>query len=247
MVDHPLIFFLCSSICFNWAGSLACGFWLWYEMSGSTKVLDPAFQGAGQKPYSSNYSCFLRLLWMFWETVWSCWAFNTFFTEELKSGGSRILRQFQFQSLSMGSFIWETLTLSCRFAIPFIVHCPLRNRATYVWEISSFMLWYVLVFHLAQTTQNKGGAYLFDIHFWIGKDTSQVHICKTLLLVFDSYDRFWLLLSYGLDGFRMNLEQQLWKQLNSMQFLEAVLYNTGRFRVMNLTSSCLTSSHVLYR
>jgi len=24
-----------------------------------------------------------------------------------------------------------------------------------------------------QTTQNKGGAYLFDIHFWIGKDTSQ--------------------------------------------------------------------------
>ena len=31
------------------------------------------------------------------------------------------------------------------------------------------------MFHLplAQTTQNKGGAYLFDIHFWIGKDTSQ--------------------------------------------------------------------------
>jgi hypothetical protein len=27
-----------------------------------------------------------------------------------------------------------------------------------------------------QTTQNKGGAYLFDIHFWIGKDTSQVFI-----------------------------------------------------------------------
>ncbi|KAM5558783.1 villin-2 [Rosa sericea] len=24
-----------------------------------------------------------------------------------------------------------------------------------------------------QTTQNKGGAYLYDIHFWIGKDTSQ--------------------------------------------------------------------------
>ena len=27
-----------------------------------------------------------------------------------------------------------------------------------------------------QTTQNKGGAYLFDIHFLIGKDTSQVPI-----------------------------------------------------------------------
>ncbi|XP_020211398.1 villin-3 isoform X1 [Cajanus cajan] len=26
---------------------------------------------------------------------------------------------------------------------------------------------------ILQTTQNKGGAYLYDIHFWIGKDTSQ--------------------------------------------------------------------------
>jgi hypothetical protein len=40
----------------------------------------------------------------------------------------------------------------------------------------------------AQTTQNKGGAYLFDIHFWIGKDTSQVLISKTLLF---SKDCFW--------------------------------------------------------
>jgi len=27
-----------------------------------------------------------------------------------------------------------------------------------------------------QTTQGKGGAYFYDLHFWIGKDTSQVNL-----------------------------------------------------------------------
>lgn len=31
-----------------------------------------------------------------------------------------------------------------------------------------------------QTTQGKGSAYLYDIHFWIGKDTSQVSLHFTL-------------------------------------------------------------------
>lgn len=29
-------------------------------------------------------------------------------------------------------------------------------------------------YFLLQTTQNKSGSFLFDIHFWIGRDTSQV-------------------------------------------------------------------------
>ncbi|KAG4915918.1 hypothetical protein JHK87_053475 [Glycine soja] len=33
---------------------------------------------------------------------------------------------------------------------------------------------------ILQTTQGKGGAYLYDIHFWIGKDTSQVSLDFTL-------------------------------------------------------------------
>lgn len=33
---------------------------------------------------------------------------------------------------------------------------------------------------ILQTTQGKGGAYLYDIHFWIGKDTSQVSLHFTL-------------------------------------------------------------------
>ena len=53
---------LCS-VCFDWTGSLACvvlylththktRIWALLKMSGPAKVLDPAFQGAGQKPYA---------------------------------------------------------------------------------------------------------------------------------------------------------------------------------------------------
>uniref|UniRef100_A0A1J3ISD7 Villin-2 n=1 Tax=Noccaea caerulescens TaxID=107243 RepID=A0A1J3ISD7_NOCCA len=75
-------------------------------MSGSTKVLDPAFQGAGQKP------------------------------------GTEIWRIENFEAVP----------------IPKSEHGKFYMGDTYI---------------VLQTTQNKGGAYLFDIHFWIGKDTSQ--------------------------------------------------------------------------
>ncbi|KAL1225577.1 Villin-3 [Cardamine amara subsp. amara] len=75
-------------------------------MSGSTKVLDPAFQGVGQKP------------------------------------GTEIWRIENFQPV----------------AVPKSEHGKFYMGDTYI---------------VLQTTQNKGGAYLFDIHFWIGKDTSQ--------------------------------------------------------------------------
>uniref|UniRef100_A0A1J3I126 Villin-3 n=1 Tax=Noccaea caerulescens TaxID=107243 RepID=A0A1J3I126_NOCCA len=75
-------------------------------MSGSTKVSDPAFQGAGQKP------------------------------------GTEIWRIEDFQPV----------------LVPKSEHGKFYMGDTYI---------------VLQTTQNKGGAYLFDIHFWIGKDTSQ--------------------------------------------------------------------------
>ncbi|KAL0714658.1 hypothetical protein Bca4012_021637 [Brassica carinata] len=75
-------------------------------MSGSTKVLDPAFQGAGQKP------------------------------------GTEIWRIENFQPV----------------LVPKSEHGKFYMGDTYI---------------VLQTTQNKAGAYLFDIHFWIGKDTSQ--------------------------------------------------------------------------
>ncbi|VVB06037.1 unnamed protein product [Arabis nemorensis] len=75
-------------------------------MSGSTKVLDPAFQGAGQKP------------------------------------GTEIWRIENFEPV----------------LVPKSEHGKFYMGDTYI---------------VLQTTQNKGGAYLFDIHFWIGKDTSQ--------------------------------------------------------------------------
>ncbi|XP_010504669.1 PREDICTED: villin-3 [Camelina sativa] len=75
-------------------------------MSGSTKVLDPAFQGIGQKP------------------------------------GTEIWRIENFEPVP----------------VPKSEHGKFYMGDTYI---------------VLQTTQNKGGAYLFDIHFWIGKDTSQ--------------------------------------------------------------------------
>ncbi|KAJ4906629.1 Villin-2 [Raphanus sativus] len=75
-------------------------------MSGSAKVLDPAFQGAGQKP------------------------------------GTEIWRIENFEAVP----------------VPKSEHGKFYMGDTYI---------------VLQTTQNKGGAYLFDIHFWIGKDTSQ--------------------------------------------------------------------------
>lgn len=41
-----------------------------------------------------------------------------------------------------------------------------------IWSLSRTLL--VLCF--MQTSPGKGGAYLYDIHFWLGKDTSQVFV-----------------------------------------------------------------------
>lgn len=50
IIHHPHLYWAND---FGWwsASFCVCRFWSLYDMSGSTKVLDPAFQGAGQKPY----------------------------------------------------------------------------------------------------------------------------------------------------------------------------------------------------
>ncbi|CAN0907789.1 VLN2 [Linum grandiflorum] len=75
-------------------------------MSSTGKVLDPAFQGVGQKP------------------------------------GTEIWRIENFQPT----------------AVPKSEHGKFYMGDSYI---------------ILQTTQTKGGSYLYDIHFWIGKDTSQ--------------------------------------------------------------------------
>ncbi|CAN1173348.1 VLN2 [Linum perenne] len=75
-------------------------------MSSTAKVLDPAFQGVGQKP------------------------------------GTEIWRIENFQPT----------------AVPKAEHGKFYMGDSYI---------------VLQTTQTKGGSYLYDIHFWIGKDTSQ--------------------------------------------------------------------------
>ena len=92
------------------------------------------------KELDRNRICFSSIdfnisirFWMF-ATVWGwCWTLlniSFFNLEELKYGESRILRLFQCQSLSMGSSIWETLTLSCRFVIS-----SWQNQSNYDWEM----------------------------------------------------------------------------------------------------------------
>ncbi|MCI05794.1 villin-3-like, partial [Trifolium medium] len=75
-------------------------------MSSSTKVLEPAFQGVGQKV------------------------------------GTEIWRIENFQPVPL----------------------PKSDYGKFYMGDSYIIL---------QTTQGKGGSYLYDIHFWIGKDTSQ--------------------------------------------------------------------------
>jgi len=47
-----------------------------------------------------------------------------------------------------------------------------RKNDIYFFVLKSGYSFYVYL----QTTQGKGGAYFYDIHFWIGKDTSQVSL-----------------------------------------------------------------------
>ncbi|KAF8395818.1 hypothetical protein HHK36_019772 [Tetracentron sinense] len=85
-------------------------------MSSSTKLLDPAFQGVGQRVYPSYI-------------------------------GTEIWRIENFQPVPL----------------------PKSEYGKFYMGDSYIVLQQIFL----QTTPGKGGAYLYDIHFWIGKDTSQ--------------------------------------------------------------------------
>ena len=101
-----------------------------------------------------------------------------------------------------------------------------------------------LVMHLSlffQTTC-KGGAYIFDIHFWIGKDSSQVgfNFCTTtsdfsMLAANDiSYAQFSKLL---LLLRRMKLELPRLRRLNLTACSGVVRYSTGNHNATSLINS----------
>lgn len=68
-------------------------------------------------------------------------------------------------------------TLSNSFGISFLLRS--KGRKVLCFQLSILNLFPV------QTSPGKGGAYLYDIHFWLGKDTSQVLIL--FLFVFIAY------------------------------------------------------------
>ncbi|OVA00850.1 Villin headpiece [Macleaya cordata] len=98
-------------------------------MASSTKVLDPAFQGVGQKvyPFHKHGGCF-----------------HVFF-------------HISFCFVPLGTEIWRIENFQP-------VPLPKSEYGKFYMGDSYIVL---------QTTTGKGGAYLFDIHYWIGKDTSQ--------------------------------------------------------------------------
>lgn len=117
----------------------------------------------------------------------------------------------------------------------------------YIGGLCFYLLKFIYLGNLFQTSSGKGGAYLYDIHFWIGKDTSQVgffhafaiwHFSQSLALVFHSSFQ---------NSYRMKPELLQSRLLSLMQSLEGVQFSTENFKVMNLTSFCHTSNHALFR
>ncbi|KAG5055121.1 hypothetical protein JHK85_007631 [Glycine max] len=80
---------------------------------------------------------------------------------------------------------WSHIVLSCSVYYLIVIYSA-RNqiKGTEIWRIEDFQpvplprpdygkFYMGDSYIILQTTQGKGGAYLYDIHFWIGKDTSQ--------------------------------------------------------------------------
>nr|TKR84080.1 villin-3-like isoform X1 [Populus alba] len=130
-------------------------------MSSSAKALDPAFQGVGQRPGTE------------------IWRIENFQPVPLPKsdhgkfymGDSYIVLQVLTFSISLSLSLSHTHTHTfyillmndefyCLFPV-FALICPRMNGELFVGLVH------------VETTPGKGGAYLYDIHFWIGKDTSQ--------------------------------------------------------------------------
>lgn len=81
-----------------------------------------------------------------------------------------------------------------------------------------------------------------------GLDETLVRFALFKLLPFDTFHKVILFcFIFLLNSNRMNPELPQSRQLNLMQSLEGVQFNTGNFKVMNLRSFCHTLSHALFR
>ena len=99
-----------------------------------------------------------------------------------------------------------------------------------------------------QTIALKSGALRHDIHYWLGKDTSQVNFFFVILYNFQP--------PYNIIQFviwpcqlclnRMKLVLQQSRPLNWMQLLVGVLFSIVKYKAMKLRSSFLILNHVLY-
>ncbi|KAF8396164.1 hypothetical protein HHK36_017777 [Tetracentron sinense] len=104
-------------------------------MSSSTKGLDPAFQGVGQRVGTE------------------IWRIENFQPVSLQKS--------EYGKFYMGDsyIILQVFIILSACFLP--CACPVCTGLGFVQQI------------FLQTTPGRGGAYLYDIHFWIGKDTSQ--------------------------------------------------------------------------
>ena len=89
-------------------------------------------------------------------------------------------------------------------------YVQLKNFKVSTWQLFLYLA-YKLSYIFLQTSPGRGGAYLYDIHFWLGKDTSQV------VIIFNYFDHLKSPLAFGCRGVdscsvvwvynRMKLEQ----------------------------------------
>ena len=99
-----------------------------------------------------------------------------------------------------------------------------------------------------QTTALKSGALRHDIHYWLGKDTSQVSYCHIVLVhVQFSISRIWIFIWWPQHcQIRMKLVRQPSRRLNLMQLLEDVLFSIVKYRAMKPKSFYPILNRVLY-
>ncbi|URE45113.1 Villin headpiece domain [Musa troglodytarum] len=110
-------------------------------------------------------------------------------------------------------------------------------RGTEIWRIENFQpvplpksdygkFYSGDTYIILQTTSGKGGAYLYDIHFWIGKESSQVPFARSSL----NHDDVFILDTekkiYQFNGANSNIQERA-KALEVVQYLKDT-YHEGK-------------------
>lgn len=108
-----------------------------------------------------------------------------------------------------------------------------------------YYLIFLTFFFLWQTIALKSGALRHDIHYWVGKDTSQVNL-YCILLTSIGYPATIVSWPSQLCLNRMKLVLQQSRPSNWMQLLVVVLFSIVKYKAMKRKSSFLILNHVLY-